>query len=327
MNQAIAVDWKKQIANAKEKFTQISASSGNLVHYQKEAMFAMQIIGEKDALQNCDPESIRNAVINVASVGLSLNPAYGLAYLVPRKGKCCLDVSYRGIVSIATESGSVDIVKAEIVYANDLFEYRGPFDMPRHEFNPFDTLENRGNIIGVCCFAKTKNVVLVETMSIEEVEKIKSVSKATSGPWVSWFSEMAKKSVIKRASKMWPRSNRLDHAVSILNEYDGIDIDAKPEIIMPKAKSPIGLSDAPIDPVASIGIKQDDRPMPEQQPEKPEAGGVLSPNQVKLIGVKIEQAGLFPSDLAKQFGVDNFHAIQASKINDVLKWISENAGT
>jgi hypothetical protein len=34
---------------------------------------------------------------------------------------------------------------------------------------------------------------------------------------------MMKKTVIKRASKLWPKSERLDTAVQVLNEHEGID--------------------------------------------------------------------------------------------------------
>ncbi|MDO1851433.1 hypothetical protein Q2367_25255, partial [Escherichia coli] len=41
---------------------------------------------------------------------------------------------------------------------------------------------------------------------------------------------MMKKTVIKRASKLWPKSERLDTAVQVLNEHEGIDFsnDKKP---------------------------------------------------------------------------------------------------
>lgn len=108
--------------------------------------------------------------------------------------------------------------------------------------------------------------------------------------------------------------------------YIDAEVIPKPEIKMPHAKSPIGLSDAPIDPVASMDIKQGDRPMPEQQPAKPEAGGVLSPGQVKVIIAKTEYAGLVLDDVLKQFGVTKIGDLNASQINDVLDWIKNHAG-
>jgi recombinational DNA repair protein RecT len=64
---------------------------------------------------------------------------------------------------------------------------------------------------------------VVETMSREEIEKIRAKSEASKGPWGEWFDEMAKKSVIKRASKLWPRTDRLANAVEHLDRVDGTE--------------------------------------------------------------------------------------------------------
>lgn len=217
------------VAEAEEQFIQIAASDGNTVNYQKEASFALQSIEKSEYLQKCKPSSIRNAVVNVASVGLSLNPAMKLAYLVPRDGLCCLDISYIGLTKIATDTGSVKAVKAEVVRANDDFEYMGPFDRPLHKFDPFATSAQRGDVRGAYTMARLANgETLVETLSMEEIDKIRAKSKAKSGPWFDWFEEMVKKSVIKRAYKMWPTTERLSKAVEVLNEHEGLDIPALP---------------------------------------------------------------------------------------------------
>lgn len=215
-------EWITAIAAAEAKFAAIAAADGNIVTYQREAMFAMQLISSKDALQKCEPRSIRNAVVNIASVGLTLNPAMKLAYLIPRNGECCLDISYIGLVKIATDSGSVLAVKAEVVCANDSFVYCGPFSMPDHSFDPFANSESRGEVIGAYAVAKLSAGFMTETLSRQEIDKIRSMSKAKSGPWFDWFEEMVKKSVIKRGSKMWPRTERLSQAETILNEHEGL---------------------------------------------------------------------------------------------------------
>jgi len=221
--------WTAPIVEAERKFTEIAAATGGLVTYQREAMFALQSIGDKEALQKCAPASIRNAVINVASVGLSLSPALKLAYLVPRDGKCCLDISYIGLVKIATDSGSVHAVKAVIVCQNDAFEYVDPFTTPRHKFDPFASSADRGDVIGVYVIAKLANgITQIETLSREEINKIRSVSKAKSGPWDYWFEEMVKKAAIKRASKLWPRTDRLSTAEEIINQHEGNDTQLQP---------------------------------------------------------------------------------------------------
>jgi recombination protein RecT len=221
--------WQSAIQKAKTKFQEINMVN-NLVNYDKEAMFAMQAITNNNYLMkiaNDAPSSLRDAVINIAAIGLSLNPAEKLAYLVPRKGKACLDVSYMGLIRLATDTGSIMWARAELVHENDTFIYKGATEKVEFKAdNPF----KRGEIIGVYCTAKTKEGdYLSGIMSIDEVHDIRNRSEAykkNSGPWVTDPGEMIKKTIIKRESKTWPKSDkteRFDRAIEVVNEHEGID--------------------------------------------------------------------------------------------------------
>jgi recombination protein RecT len=96
-----------------------------------------------------NPASLLQSVKNVASIGLSLSPAEKLAYLVPRKGKVCLDVSYVGLCRLATNSGSIEWIQAELYYSNDKFTNTGIGERPVHEFDGFATIEQRGDFRGM----------------------------------------------------------------------------------------------------------------------------------------------------------------------------------
>jgi len=223
------VPWMNAIIGAKEKFTTINKIN-NFVSYDKEAMFAMQIIQKSDYLKkiaNQNPGSLRNAVINIAAIGLSLNPAEKLAYIVPRKGEACLDISYIGLIKLATDTGSVLWARAELVHENDEFVWHGAAEKPGFSApNPF----NAGKVIGVYCVIKTKEGdYLSGKMSIDEIYDIRNRSEAYKqgyGPWVTDEGEMIKKTIIKRESKTWPKTDkteRLDNAIGYLNEHEGIE--------------------------------------------------------------------------------------------------------
>lgn len=225
-NKTIA-PWQDAIASAESKFSEIAHAQGNLVIYQKEAMFALQVIERSEALRNCAPASVRNAIINVASVGLSLNPATQYAALVPRKSVACLDIMYRGLVKLATDTGNVAWVKAVLVHAHDEFEYLGVDARPHHKLDPFASAEARGAIVGGYTIAKlAAGDVLIDTMSTDDFARVRACSKAKDSPWNDWFDEMCKKTLIKRAAKLWPHSERLDRGIAILNEHEGIDTTA-----------------------------------------------------------------------------------------------------
>ena len=220
------------IESSKTSFIDKADKMQTGLEYSVEASFAAQSISKNKhvydvALKN--PKSLKNAMTNLGAIGLSLNPAEAYAYLVPRDGAICLDIGYRGLVKLATDCGFIKWCQAEIVYANDTFEFMGVGEKPTHKANPFG---ERGNMIGVYCVAKTHDGdFLTATMDMDEIKKIQASSKgATSkySPWVNYFQEMSKKAVIKRASKTWSRTNvsapdTLREAISVVNNHEGSD--------------------------------------------------------------------------------------------------------
>ncbi len=213
--------WQQAITAAEKHFNEIAKIDGDLVTYKKEAMFAWQAIKKSEYLLQCKADSIRDAVINVASVGLTLNPANAYAYLVPRGGVACLDISYKGLIKLASDSGNIKWAKAVLVYEKDEFEMHGIEKMPFHKFDPFK--KDRGELVGGYCAAKlTDSTYMIDTMTIDELDQVQTTSKAKSGPWKEWPNEMRKKTLIKRASKTWPNTSRLDKAVEIINEHEGL---------------------------------------------------------------------------------------------------------
>lgn len=222
------IPYQQAIQDSKGRFLKMAQQT---VNYETESIFAMQMLMKNDysmSTANKNPSSVHWAMLNVASTGLTLNPANGYAYLVPRDGAIVLDISYKGLIKIATDSGSIMWGRSDVVYEKDSFVYNGPAAMPEHKADVF-SLE-RGRIIGVYCIAKTKEGdILADVMPVSEIEKIRDKSSAWTkgkdgrrGPWEEWFEQMAKKAIIKRASKTWPYTDdRLAQAIDIANTSEG----------------------------------------------------------------------------------------------------------
>lgn len=231
---------KQEIQTVETQF--ISVQSDNSLSFQREVGFAMQALGNNDFLAKIainNKQSLLNAVTNVSAIGISLNPAEKQAYLVPRDGAVCLDISYMGLIDLATKSGSIMWAKAELVHSNDRFELDGVDKQPRHIRDPFSS--ERGEVVGAYCVAKLPNGdYLTEAMSRAELDAIKqrsssySSSKGPRGPWVTDEGEMQRKTVVKRASKYWPKSERLAKAIDMLNTEGGEGLQ---EVNAPKALS------------------------------------------------------------------------------------------
>ena len=207
------------------------------INFEREAKFALQILTSGDYVMSIardNPQSVIDAVTNIAAIGISLNPALKQAYLVPRKRKICLDISYMGLMDLAMATGSLRWAQAQIVHQRDQFALNGFDHPPTHIFNPFAT--DRGEIVGAYVVVKTADgEYLTSTMSVDAINDIRDrseawkawISKKTSCPWVTDYNEMAKKTVVKNASKYWPRTDRLDVATHYLNTDGGEGIDTK----------------------------------------------------------------------------------------------------
>ena len=214
--------------------------------FLKEVSFAMQALGNNAYLASSDKNSILSAVYNLALTGLTLNPALAYAYLVPRKKNksdakpvCVLDISYRGLIKLAIDSGGIKSVHSSCVYDKDHFQAQEGTD-PFIVHKP-DYFSDRGNLTGAYVVATLPDGSKLQTiMSKEEIEKIKAISqfKGEGSIWDLHGPEMYKKTVIKRARKLWPHSDKLANAVQVLNEHEGfepIQRQLKPDVQMPKA--------------------------------------------------------------------------------------------
>jgi recombination protein RecT len=202
------------------------------IQFASEKGFALQILGANDYLARIavnNPDSLRNAVVNTAAIGISLNPASKQAYLVPRKGAVCLDISYMGMMHIAQQCGAIQWGQAVVVRKLDTFELQPIGQAPIHKYDPFAT--DRGDIIGCYVVVKTDTGDFLTTaIPIAKIYDVRDRSeawktyvkdKSKKCPWVTDEEEMIKKTVVKNASKYWPRRERLDQAVHYMNTDGG----------------------------------------------------------------------------------------------------------
>ena len=211
------------IEQYKEEFDAVNVNSMN---FNKEAQFAVQALSKNTFLAGLaqkNPMSLKNAMLNVSALGVSLNPALKNAYLVPRGNEVCLDISYMGLVNIAYSSGAVKLIEACVVCANDDFDLGGFGEAPKHKYNAFSKSDARGDIVGAYALVKLHNGEIVkQTMTVDEINAIRDMNGgAKNKTWQNFYGEMAKKVVLKRALKMVATSGtaqRLNEAVHYLNE-------------------------------------------------------------------------------------------------------------
>ena len=227
--------WMQSLTNAYPKFEAINPEKA-----KSELGFAMQLFQNNAELQKCDPQSILNAVVNVARTSITLNPVMRLAYLVPRNKKCVLEFSYMGLVALLRDNGCIKSISAHIVYEDEQFEYDVAENKIYHKptFAKTEAEHNKREIIGCYSRATLPNGENVfEFMPMWEIEKVKRNSLGSDSKysaWQTWRDEMIKKSVIKRHFKMLISGNpseALTTAISIEQENNPLanSFDKKPQ--------------------------------------------------------------------------------------------------
>lgn len=182
--------------------------------FAREINFAVQAMMNNPYLVTCarnNPDELVNAIKNVALTGSTLNPTLKLAYLVPFKGKITLMASYMGLVDILVNSGLAVKVEAHPVFPGDKFEMvHGSGGYIKHQPNPWGSKKPE-DLLG--CYFYVQFVgggELFDALSKDEIEDIKhrspSVEKGKTSPWDTDYIEMAKKTAVRRAFKMCPKT-------------------------------------------------------------------------------------------------------------------------
>jgi recombination protein RecT len=196
--------------------------------FDKEVSFAVQIAQKNPYLQKCTPESALKAILNVAQVGLTLNPVKKESYLIPRYNsstkqmEVCLDPSYIGLIKLVTDAGGVSSINSQLIYEGDEIEISLGDEKPIKKHIPYFLVgKEKGDIIG--CYSravltdKTEHVEIMSRMDVLEVRsrsesyKAYTEGKIKSTTWVTDEGEMFRKTVVKRHTKYLPKSTDSEH--------------------------------------------------------------------------------------------------------------------
>lgn len=237
---AIAVS--KQIEKNKDVLMKSCPKGFN---FDRMTRTVINAISTTPQLAKCSPASLFLSTVKAFTLGLEPNGALSEGYLVPfwnsKKGQneAQFMPSYRGLQNLARRSGEVTAIYSKAVYDKDVFEVEEGTD--RKIIHKPDYTKARG--VPVCYYAVftlKSGETDFEVMSIGEIDAIRARSKsAETGPWVTDYDEMAKKTVMKRLLKRSPMSIELADAVSLENsasmgenqnindiiDIDGLEVD------------------------------------------------------------------------------------------------------
>ena len=194
--------------------------------FKQEQLFAISAVRENPKLLE-DVESLQLAIADVALTGVSLNPTTALAYLVPRKGKACLAISYMGMIEILRNSGSVKNITGSVVYDCDEFDFsQGTGAYLKHK----PVLNRNKDAKPVAAYAVatlpdgTEQFHIMDWNAIMKRRDKSDGKNSTYSPWTNWEEEMAIKTVIRAFFKFLPKTQQAQNAVRVI-EGEMVDIE------------------------------------------------------------------------------------------------------
>lgn len=234
-------------------------------------------------LRTCTPESIVQAVINAARLGLACDSLLGQAYLVPfwsgkrKANECTLIVGYKGLINLALQSG-IRMVYARNVMGDDEFRREEGTNL-RLIHNPCRPQVGQFmESYAVAVMPKgDKLFEVIEAMELDELKheqlgKIKEQWARERSPWHTSEAAMRRKTAVRRLASYLPIApeSPLAMAVQLDNLADAgdeqvIDVSAR-EVPPPEASAADPLKAAAAKAAAKGATKENGKPKGERQP-------------------------------------------------------------
>jgi len=180
------------------------------------ARIAITALTRTPKLAECTQESLFRCLLDLSAMGLE--PDGRRAYLIPYGKDCTLIVSFMGLVELMRRAGDVSTIHADIVCENDQFEE----NIGEVTLHKIDRKKPRGEMFAAYCQVTFKDGSKQSAvMSKDEIESIRNRSKSgNAGPWKTDYNEMAKKTVVRRISKMITLSPEIHNAIEKTDRHE-----------------------------------------------------------------------------------------------------------
>lgn len=166
------------------------------------------------AIADSNPYSVVGAIMQCAQLGLEPNTPLGHVYLIPFGKELQTIIGYQGMIELAMRSGKVSNVYAYCVFEDDEFNYELGLH-PDIIHKPFDEgKRDVKKITHVYAVARMKDgdpIFIVLNRQQVEDRRARSAAK-NSGPWVTDYEEMCKKTAIRMLFKSLPKSAEMAQA-------------------------------------------------------------------------------------------------------------------
>lgn len=192
------------------------------------ARIVMTQLRQTPELLRCTRESLLGSIMGAAQLGLEPG-VLGQCWLIPYGKVATLVIGYRGMAQLAWRSGQVASMNARAVFQGDHFMF--DFGADKLEHRPFGESDPDKLTHVYAVIHTTQGGRLWDVMTRAEIDRLRDRSQAgKSGPWATDYTEMCKKSVMRRIFKMAPASVEMNRAMELEDAADtgtpqGLDFD------------------------------------------------------------------------------------------------------
>jgi recombination protein RecT len=227
--------WMASVVHQLDQRTdQLRSLLGSDAAVERFKTVALHSVVHDTGLRDVDALSVVEAIREAAVLSLDVYGPLGEAWILPYGKTARLSIGYRGLLKLIRQSERVSFVDAQVVYMRDEFDvefgtnphilHRPLVFGERDERGELE--EDRGNYRGAYAWAQLAGAPfpLIEWMPLVDIEQVRKASPAVRAgrqtPWDTWYSEMARKSPLRRLAKRLPLSPVAAQALAYESESD-----------------------------------------------------------------------------------------------------------
>jgi recombinational DNA repair protein RecT len=187
-----------------------------------------------------NPESLYNSILQAAESGLSLNPQWQEAYLVPYNMKIdgkdvptiTMSPMYRGKKKLLIVKGIVKGIETKLVYEGEYFEENivNGVHQISHKPNSFNRKDQNKIIGGYAIVTLNNDEKQYIVKGRDYFDRCMKASQnkmggKTSPAWMQWFDQMCEKCLVNAADSVIPKIGIDAETTELLNDINTNDID------------------------------------------------------------------------------------------------------
>lgn len=216
-----------------QQFTDLLGSKGAVDRWK--AIALNTVATNSDLLQNCTVVSLIEACRDAAVLGLQVNGLNGEGWIIRYGSEAKFQPGWQGLLKLTYQNPKIRGADVQVVYEKDEFDWTAGTH-PNIDHRPYVSTDvqtvgegraqvqkerpviDRGIITAVYAWAElTSGMRLIEVMTWLEIEQVRKGRRGaeTFSPWDTHWSEMARKTVLRRLMKRLPKSTEMDVAMAL----------------------------------------------------------------------------------------------------------------